>query len=76
MSEQTTPPATDKALLDWLGKHPQCEVSYDGWGDDDRWVVHQVIGNRNDREWCVVGAGATVRAAIASAMEGMRRGKR
>lgn len=75
MSERHPQQATtaDTALLDWLGKHPQCELSYEGWDDDPRWQVHQVTGGRNDREWRVVGEGGTVREAIRAAMDGMQR---
>lgn len=62
---------TDAALLDWLGRHPQCELSYNGWDEDPEWQVHKVTGNRNDREWRRVGRGETVREAIRSAMQNM-----
>lgn len=62
---------TDTALLNWLEKHPECEVSYEGWDDESRWEVNRVIGGRNDREWNVVGQGETVREAISSAMQNM-----
>lgn len=58
--------STDAALLDWLGKNPQCELSHDGW-DTELWQVHEVIGGRNDREWKLIGQGETVRDAIRSA---------
>lgn len=59
---------TDAGLLNWLEKHPECEVSHDGWDDEPRWRVHQVTGGRNDREWKLVGKGETVREAILAAM--------
>ncbi len=65
----------DRAMLDWLDKHPECQVSYEGWDDDPRWEVYRVTGNRNDREWTCIGTGDTVRAAIVDAMEN-RRGER
>lgn len=65
------PKTTDKALLDWLEKHPQCELSYSGWDDDPEWQVHKVTGGRDDREWRQVGQGETVREAIRSAMQAM-----
>ena len=69
-ADQTT---ADAALLDWLDKHPQCELSYNGWDDDPGWQVHRVTGGRNDREWTVVGEGETVRSAIEDARERMKR---
>ncbi len=72
-NEQAVQATTDAALLDWLGKHPQCQLSHEGWDDDPSWQVHQVAGGRNDREWKLVGEGETVRAAIQSAQEGMKR---
>lgn len=63
---------TDKAILDWLEAHPQCELSFAGWDDEQQWLVHRVSGGRNDREWQTVGEGETPRAAILAAMEGMR----
>lgn len=62
---------TDTALLDWLARHPQCEVSHDGWDDPPLWRVHQVTGGRNDREWKEVGSGETVREAIQAAQKAM-----
>ncbi len=66
------PTTPDKALLDWFAKHPQCELSFAGYDDEQHWVVHRVSGGRNDREWRLVGEGETPRAAILAAMEGMR----
>jgi len=63
---------TDAALLDWLEKHPQCELSHDGW-DSEKWQVHQVIGPRNDREWKLIGEGETVREALLAAQKAMTR---
>jgi hypothetical protein len=59
----------DASLLNWLDKHPECELSYSGWDEEPQWEVHRVIGNRNDREWKLIGSGETVRLAIVDAME-------
>jgi hypothetical protein len=71
MSEHKT--TGDAALLDWLERRPQCEVSNAGWDDDPRWQVHQVTGSRNDREWRLIGEGETVRDAIRDAMKREKR---
>jgi len=48
---------------------PGWELSHCWDGDDDvYWAVHRVSGGRNDREWTLVGRGATVRAAIDAAL--------
>lgn len=64
---------SDAELLDWLDRHPQCQLSYDGW-DTERWQVHEVVGGRNDREWKEIGSGETVREAIQAARKAMAHG--
>lgn len=58
-------------MLDWLEKHTECEVlceEEEEAGDGIKWVVHERFGSVNDREWRLVGGGATLREAIAEAM--------
>jgi len=71
MSDRPQP--TDAELLDWLDRHPQCELSHEGRDDDPQWRVYRVTGGRNDRQWSLIGEGETVRAAIQAAREGMAR---
>lgn len=73
MTDKPSDQTTDTALLNWLEKHPQCEVSYEGWDDDPPWRVCRVHGGRNDREWTEVGRGETLRDALRAAQEGMKR---
>lgn len=46
-----------------LGRNsdPECSA-------DEMWQIHVVSGGRNDREWTLIGEGATPRQAIDSAM--------
>jgi hypothetical protein len=64
----------DAALeaLTWLGDRHDLSVEWNGpvYGDDDEpeeWRVYRESGGINDREWTVVGAGATVLEAIRAA---------
>lgn len=57
--------------LAWLAQHQNCELShhYGEEGDEpDEWRVHRVNGGRNDREWTLIGRGATPADALAEAM--------
>lgn len=72
-------PAGDaQSALTWLAQNQNCELSYDyGDADDDGkgWCVHRVNGGRNDREWTLIGRGATPEAAILSAIASDAKGK-
>jgi hypothetical protein len=57
---------TDKQRLDWLEANSDHEISK-GWDDELPWVVHQVSGGPNDREWFERGRGDTAREAIDAA---------
>ncbi len=61
-------PAVAAALLRWLAKNPNCEVSFSGWDDEPCWQVHRVTGPRSDREWTLIGKGKTPAAALAAAV--------
>lgn len=62
--------AMTSELMQWLGAQTNLELSFD-YGDADEdgndWCVHQVSGAINDREWRLVGCGATPLAAISNA---------
>lgn len=60
------------AALAWLGRNPNCELSFDCWAEDAQWQVHRVTGGRNDREWKLLAEGATPLQALLSAMKGKR----
>lgn len=68
MTEKATPQPTDTQLLDWLEQETSMQVWFDVFGDQ-LWEIHRVTGNRNDREWTLVGEGLTVRAALTAAMQ-------
>lgn len=56
--------------LDWLARNTACELvyHYGEEGDEpDEWRVYRVTGNRNDREWSVIGRGKTPLQALLSA---------
>lgn len=59
----------ERVALDWLAKNTACEVSHDYDLDGDgEWRVHRVNGGVNDREWTLIGKGATPLDAILSAL--------
>jgi hypothetical protein len=64
----------DLALLDWMAERTNIELFCHTpvYGDDDdlsvEWRVTQVNGGVNDREWTVIGKGATPAAAIRAAL--------
>lgn len=56
-------------LLAWLAEHRRLELDY-GYDDETEdmfWRVHERSGNVNDREWDLIGQGATPQAALLSA---------
>lgn len=59
--------------LGWLGTHRNLELSFyrPTYGDDDdlaeEWRVHRIGGGINDREWTLVGSGASPLAALQAA---------
>lgn len=60
----------DTVRLDALAR-PGWELSANNdpeCGLNEMWQVHRVSGGRNDREWTLIGNGATPRAAIDSAL--------
>lgn len=62
---------TDAWLLEQFKHHPNWELSTsnDPECDPNRfWLVHEVKGGRNDREWFLLGEGATPRHAIIAAL--------
>lgn len=72
------PPETDAVAAereDWseeFAKHRGWSLIFDGktFCEDDNtelWCVHEVRGNRNDREWNVIGLGATPAIAVSMA---------
>lgn len=60
----------DIRRLDFLEKNTNYELlCTGGWGDEEMsWNVYRVNGGRNDREWTLIGRGATPREAIDAAM--------
>ena len=66
---------TDKtggAALEWLARNTDCELchQYGEEGDEpDEWRVYRMMGNRSDREWKVIGRGATPLGALLSARD-------
>lgn len=61
-------PSADK--LREFGQHTNLELSYRHGeeGDDGSWQVHRVNGGVNDREWTLIGSGATPSDAIRQAL--------
>lgn len=56
-------------MLAWLAEHRRLELDY-GYDDEAEemfWRVHERSGNINDREWDLIGQGATPLAALLSA---------
>jgi hypothetical protein len=65
----------DASCLDFFEKNQDMELSCT-WDDTDKpWQVHSVTGGRNDREWKLVGDGATPREAIAAAIRSQEAGR-
>jgi hypothetical protein len=61
----------DAARLDFLGDHLANELSFnrtDAEAHRANWQVHRHNCSANDREWWLVGEGASVREAIDAAM--------
>lgn len=56
-------------MLAWLAEHRGLELDYgfDAEEEDMFWRVHERSGNVNDREWDLIGQGATPLAALLSA---------
>jgi adenine-specific DNA methylase len=59
---------------DWLASDKSLSVEFHGpvYGDDDEpeeWRVYRESGNINDREWDVIGIGATPLAAVLAALQ-------
>lgn len=65
-------PSADKLLA--FGQHRNLELSYHYADEDDdgAWQVHRVNGGRNDREWTLIGSGATPADAIDQALAAMQ----
>jgi hypothetical protein len=62
----------DAVMLDAFDAHPSWELSMTSDPDaepDELWQVHRCSGGRNDREWTLIGSGATARDAIRAAMK-------
>mgnify|MGYP003443863679 FL=1 len=62
---------TDAWLLEQFKHHPNWELSTSNDPECDQnlfWLVHEVKGGRNDREWFLIGEGATPRHAIIAAL--------
>ena len=62
---------TDAWLLEQFKHHPNWELSTSNDPECDQnlfWLVHEVKGGRNDREWSLIGEGATPRHAIIAAL--------
>jgi len=56
-------------MLAWLSEHRRLELDY-GYDDEFEtlfWRVNERSGNINDREWNLIGQGATPLAALLSA---------
>lgn len=56
-------------MLAWLAERPSLELDYgfDAEEEDMFWRVHERSGSINDREWDLIGQGATPLAALLSA---------
>lgn len=85
-SEGSTPPEpvpqaealTDAERLDAFVANPGWELSKTNDPDaeaDELWQVHRVSGGRNDREWTLIGAGPTPRAAIDASIRASKGGE-
>lgn len=61
--------AKDAAMLNFLSR-PGIEIGTESEEGEFWHVVYEVVGSVNDREWRELGRGATLRAAIAAAMQG------
>lgn len=62
---------TDAWLLEQFKHHPNWELSTSNDPECDPsafWLVHDVKGGRNDREWFLIGEGESPRAAIIAAL--------
>jgi len=62
---------TDAWLLEQFKHHPNWELSTSNDPECDPsvfWLVHEVKGGRNDREWFLIGEGDTPRNAIIAAL--------
>ncbi|KQY96413.1 hypothetical protein ASD25_00545 [Brevundimonas sp. Root1423] len=62
----------EKVALDWLAQNINCEIDF-GYDDSEEgdpgcWRVHRVNGGINDREWTLIGQGATPTDAILTAL--------
>ena len=69
---------TDAWLLEQFKHHPNWELSTSSDPECDPnlfWLVHEVKGGRNDREWFLIGEGATPRQAIIAALRAKGGGK-
>lgn len=59
-------------VLAWLSENRNVELSFD-YGDADEdgkgWCVHRVNGGVNDREWTLIGTGATPLDALRAALQ-------
>lgn len=66
----THPAAPSADKLREFGQHTNLELSYRHGeeGDDGSWQVHRVNGGVNDREWDLIGSGATPADAIDQAL--------
>lgn len=66
-----------EALWAWLSEQENLSLEYyrPVYGDDDddavEWRVHRKIGNINDRDWEMVGAGPTALAAVQAARQAL-----
>lgn len=67
----------ETGLLKLLGQNQNFELSFD-YGDEDEagknWCVRRVNGGVNDREWTLIGSGATPEAALTAALAATGRG--
>ena len=62
---------TDAGLLEQFKHHPNWELSTSNDPECDPsafWLIHEVKGGRNDREWFLIGEGESPRAAIIEAL--------
>lgn len=74
LEEQVAALKLDAGRLDALST-PGWELSINDdceCADDELWVVHLCSGGRNDREWRLIGSGATPRAAIDKAINAQK----
>lgn len=70
----THPAAPSADKLREFGQHTNLELSYhySEEGDSDGWQVHRVNGGVNDREWDLIGSGATPADAIDQALAALK----